>query len=265
MKPKKILLGLGLVTALLVSGCSNQQKKTEPVLTKTAVIKRSQKSFKSGQVKQVVDLNTDTSSQSVASIFTFGGEPTIVHLNYETKNKNKSQRAEEWVSNTGTTYINGQSTWYKADLGKMTGHSYADVLDAIFNNEMLMAPPKDLVKAYQMKRKGNTYTLTATLKDKKIMQEAVKPIFLTNTQSPKQTKIYQRLGKEGKFKNMQVKLVVKNGHLLSFKYFVNMRIGKLMTLRTGQVYSNMRSRDFLKIPDNVLNAKPLPKDKQDKK
>lgn len=262
MKFKKLLLSLGVVAALISGGCSNQKKQAEPVLTKTQVIKKAQRSFKSGQAKQLVNLKSDTSRQVVASTYTFGGNPTIFHVNYQTENKNKTRSSDQWVSNTGTLYINGQSTWYKTKLEPVTGHSYADLLEAILNNEMLMNPPKALTNAYKMTRKGNTYTLKATIKDKKIMKHAVKPIFATNTQSLEQKKIYKQLSNVAKYQNMSVKLVVKNNKLYLFNYSVNMKIDKLMTFNVSQSYGNMGSQDFLKLPNNALNAEPLQRNKK---
>lgn len=262
MKFKKLLLSVGVVAALISGGCSKQKKQAEPILTKTQVIKKAQKTFKSGRAKQVVNLRTDTSSQVVASNFTFGGDPTVFHLNYQTENnqsKKNSHSMDEWISNTGNLYINGQSTWYKAEVAKTTGHTYADLLDAILNNEMLMDPPSKLINAYQMKRSGRTYTLTAKITDKEVMKAAVAPIFQTNTQSQQQQKIYNKLAKAGKFQDMTVKLVVKGNKLATFKYNVNLKIGKLMRLSAGQSYANIGSRDFLKLPSNALDAKPLPK------
>lgn len=264
MKFKKLLFGIGIIAVLLSSGCAKQKKQTEPVLTKTQVIEKSQKSFKSGQAKQIVNLKTDTSSQIVGSTFTFGGNPTVFHVNYQTQNKNKTRNMEEWVSNTGAIYLNGQSTWYKDQVTSLTGHSYADMLDSIMNNKMLMDPPKSLIDSYKMTRKGNTYTLKATIKDKKILNAAAEPVFLTNTQGPQQLNIYRKLAKAGKFTNMQVKLVLKNKKLDTFNYQVNLKLGKFIFLSAGQSYGNIGSHDFLKIPNNVLNAKPLPKQNKKK-
>ena len=38
-----------------------------------------------------------------------------------------------------------------------------------------------------------------------------------------------------------------------------------MQFSAGQSYGNMGSKDFLKIPTNALNAKPLPKTNKKKK
>ena len=264
MKFKKVLLSIGVVIALVSSGCSKQKKQADPVLTKTQVIQKSQKSFKSGEAKQIVNLKTDTSSQIVASNYSFGGDPTVFHVNYQTEAKGKTHNMDEWISNTGNLYINGQSTWYKTEIEKMSGHSYADVLDAVLNNEMLMNPPKGLTDAYKMKRSGKTYTLTAKITDKKIMKAAVAPIFTTNTQSPQQQKIYQKLAKVGKFEDMTVKLVVKGTKLSTFSYTVNLKIGKMMKMSAGQSYSNLGRHDFLKVPNNALDGKPLPKENKKK-
>ncbi|RMC47271.1 hypothetical protein F5ESL0228_07425 [Lactobacillus sp. ESL0228] len=262
MKFKKLFLGLATMTALFTGGCSQAKKQSEPVLTKTAAIKKAQQTFKSGQAKQLIDLSTDTASQVITSSYTFGGNPTVFHLNYQTQVKDKNNNIEEWISNTNKTYINGQSNWYYSDLKQMSGHSYADLLDAIMNNNLLMNPPQKLVNAYKMKRSGNTYTLTATITDPKIMREAAEPILLTNTQSQRQYPTYHKLVKAGKYKKMDVKLVIKNQKLATFNYKVNLQIGKMFQMNIGQSYANMRSQDFLKIPNNVLTAKPLPKQKK---
>ncbi|MCT6877386.1 MAG: hypothetical protein M3Z39_04120 [Lactobacillus apis] len=265
MKFKKLLMGLSLIAALAAGGCSKQKKQSEPILTKSQVIKCSQKSFKSGQAKQVVTLGTDTSKQIVTTTALFGGNPTVFQLNYQTQAKGKTQSSQEWVDNSNHVYINGSSDWYKADFNKLTGHSYADLLDSIINNSMLMDPPKALTNAYKMTRKGHTYTLKANITDQKTMKDALDPIFTTNTQSPKQKTIYHKLVKMGKIKGMTAKLVVKNKKMYSFQYLVKIRVNKLMQFSAGQSYGNMGSKDFLKIPTNALNAKPLPKTNKKKK
>lgn len=88
-------------------------------------------------------------------------------------------------------YINGRNTWYKADLEKLTGHSYADLTDAIMNNHLITNPSSDLIKAYKLKRNENTYTLTAKTIDKALMKKAAEPIFDTTPQSTGQAKSVQ--------------------------------------------------------------------------
>ena len=99
----------------------------------------------------------------------FGGKSTVYHITNQTTSKEKTQSNEEWV-NLNNVYINGQSTWYKADLEKLTGHNYAALTDAIMNNHMITTPSDELVKAYKMthsKKDGvYTYTLTAKSTDK---------------------------------------------------------------------------------------------------
>lgn len=116
-----------------------------------------------------------------------------------------------------------------------------------------------------MKRNKNTYTLTANISNQSLMKKAADPIWTTTGQSPQQEKAFQRIQKYGKYKNMTVKMVVKNKKLTNFQYFVNMKIGNSMKLRLGQVYSNFGSHDFLKVPETALNAKPLPKNNKSKK
>ena len=265
MKFKKLILGLSIAAALVAGGCSKPKKQSEPILTKSQVIKCSQKSFKSGQAKQTVTLGTDTSKQVVATTALFGGNPTVFQLNYETQSKGKTQSSQEWVDSANHVYINGQSKWYKADFNKVTGHSYADLLDSFTNNAMLMDPPAVLTKAYKMTRKGHTYTLNAKIKDQQTMKDALDPIFITNTQSPKQKTIYNKLVKMGKIQGMTAKLVVKNKKLYSFQYLVKIKVNKLMHFSAGQSYGNMGKQDFLKIPNNALNAHPLPKADKKKK
>ena len=64
---------------------------------------------------------------------------------------------------------------------------------------------------------------------------------------------------------MTAKLVVKNKKLYTFQYLVKIKVNKLMRFSAGQSYGNMGSRDFLKIPNNALNAKPLPETSKKKK
>ena len=265
MKIKKLMLGLSLMAALIAGGCSKPKKQSEPILTKSQVIKCSQKSFKSGQAKQVITLGTDTSNQVVATTALFGGSPTVFQLNSQTQAKGKTQSAQEWVDNSNHIYINGESNWYKSDFNKLTGHSYVDLLDSIVNNPMLMDPPAALTKTYKMTRKGQTYTLDATVKDQKTIKKALDPIFITNNQSSKQQTIYRKIAKIGKIQGMTAKLVVKNKKLYTFQYLVKIKVNKLMRFSAGQSYGNIGSRDFLKIPNNALNAKPLPETSKKKK
>lgn len=73
-------------------------------------------------------------------------------------------------------YLNGRSSWYKAKLDKLSGHTYAELLEAITNNTTMTDPSPKLVKAFKMKRNKNTYTLTADIKDQKLMKDAADPI-----------------------------------------------------------------------------------------
>lgn len=265
MKFKKIFLGLTLAAALLAGGCSQQKKKTEPVLTKDEVIQKSQKGFKSGQVIQSLRLSTDTSSQLVVANTTFGGEPTIFHINNQTTANGKTRSSEEWINNSNNAYINGSSTWYKANAQTLNGHSYAELLEAITNNKVIFNPDATLKNAYKMKRNKQTYTLTAKTTDPKMMKATADDIVATVGQSAEQEKVFRNIQKYGKYRNMTVTMVVKNNKLFSCNIFVNMTLGKLSKVRLGQSFGNFGKHDFLKIPNNALDAKPLPMVKEKKK
>lgn len=259
MKFKKIFIAISLGTALLLGGCSQQKKAADPVLTKSQVIKKTQKNLKSGQVIQSIRLSTDTATQLVSANTNFGGNPTVFHISNQTTSKGKTQSTEEWV-NGNYVYLNGRSTWYKTNFEKLSGHSYAELLDAITNNQTMLNPSDSLVKAFKLKRNKKTYTLTATIKDKAIMKKAAEPIFSTTAQSVAQEKVFRRIQKYGKYQNMTVKAVVKNKKMTSYNLFINMKLGKLMKVRLGQSYGNFGgNNDFLKVPDSALSAKQLPK------
>lgn len=257
MKLKKAIIGISLAAVFLLSGCNQKEKKADPVLNKTQVVQKMKKGFKSGQVIQSITLGTDTSNQVAIANTTFGGESTVYHITNQTSSKGKTRSSEEWV-NMNNVYINGHDTWYKADLEKLTGHSYADLTDAIMNNHLIANPDSKLVKAYKLKRNKDTYTLTAKINDQKLMKKAASPIFDTTPQSTGQAKIFEQIQKLGKYKSMTVKAVVKNNKLATFNVFVNMKLGKMMTVKAGQSYGNFGSHDFLKVPTNALNAKNLP-------
>lgn len=166
MKFKRIFIAACLMGALIAGGCSKQQKKSEPVLTKSQVVDQTKKSFKSGEVIQSIRLSTDTSTQIVSANTNFGGDPTVFHITNQTTSKGKTQSSEEWI-NMNNVYLNGRSSWYKAKLDKLSGHTYAELLEAITNNTTMTDPSPKLVKAFKMKRNKNTYTLTADIKDQK--------------------------------------------------------------------------------------------------
>lgn len=262
MKCKKVLLGLTALAALfMLAGCHQQSKKAAaPVLTKSEVIKTGEKPFKSGQIIQSFRLATDTSSQLVLANTVFGGNPTVFHISNQTTSKGRTQSSEEWI-NMNHVYLNGQKTWYHAKLDQLSGHTYAELMDAVMNNRLLTHPNAALVKAYKMKRSKGVYTLTATLKNKKLMQTAASPVVATVGQSPQQEQVFRRIQKYGKYRKMNVKLLVKNKKLLGFNVFVDMKLGKYMKVRIGQSYGNFGSHDFLRVPNQALNSKPLPKSK----
>lgn len=252
-----------MMAMLALTACSNQAKpKNDKPLTKSEVISKSQKPFKSGQVIQSVSLSTDTSNQTVIANTTFGGNNgTVFHINNQTTSQGKTSSSEEWI-NLNNVFINGSSTWYKSDLDKMSGHTYSQLLDNIMNNKIINNPGKVLTKSYKLTRKKDTYTLSADIKDKKAMQKALDPIVTTVGQTDNQQAIFKRLAKYGKYQNMTVKLVVKNKKLFRANIFVNLKIGKLMTAKFGQSFGNFGNNDFLKVPDAALNAKPLPEAKR---
>lgn len=158
-------------------------------------------------------------------------------------------------------FINGGKSWYRSTLDKLSGHSYAELMEAVVNNSVIFDPSDSLIKAYKMKQKDQTYTLTANLKDQKTMKEAASQIAGTLGQSSAQEAIFRRLLKYGKYQNMTVKMIVKNQKLYSCNIFINLKVGKSMTARFGQSYGNFGSQDFLKVPSNALNAKQLPTNK----
>ena len=265
MKFKKIFFAVPILAAFLLAGCNQQKKETAPKnLTKTEVIKKSQKSFKSGQVIQSLKLSTDTSSQIIIANTIFGGESTVFHINNQTSANGKSSTSEQWVNNSGNVYLKGSGAWYKSGLEKLSGHTYADLLETIMNNSVIFSPDKKLVDAYKMKREGQTYTLTAKVTDQKIMKEAASNVFNTIGQSTAQEKLFTNMQKYGKYTSMDVKMVVKDDKLSSCNIFVNMSLGKFSKVRLGQSYGNFGSHDFLKLPDNALDAKPLPTTKTKK-
>lgn len=257
MKLKKTLIGVSLAVLLLLGGCSHQQKKSNSVLNKEQVVQKAKKNFKSGQVIQSVTLGTDTSKQVALANTTFGGESTVYHITNQTSSKGKTRSSEEWVT-PNNVYINGQDTWYKADLEKLSGHSYADLTDAIMNNHLITNPSDKLVKAYKLKRSKSTYTLTAKITDQKLMKKAAAPIFDTTPQSTAQAKVFKQIQKLGKYQKMNVKAVVKDDKLATFDVFINIKLGKLMHVKVGQSYGNFGSHDFLKVPSSATNAKDLP-------
>lgn len=257
MKLKKVLACLSLAAVFLLAGCSQKQNKSNPVLSKSQVVQKMKKGFKSGQVIQSVTLKTDTSTQAVIANTIFGGETTVYHITNQTSSQGKTRSSEEWV-NGNNVYLNGQSTWYKANLAQLSGHSYADLTDAIMNNHLITNPSAQLIKAYQLKRNKQTYTLTATIKDQALMKKAAAPIFDTTAQTSQQAKVFKKIKKLGKYQSMTVKAIVKNNKLSSFNVFVNLKLGKTMTARVGQSYGNFGSHDFLKVPDSATNAKDLP-------
>lgn len=257
MKFKKTIIAVSLAAVFLLGGCSKKEKKASPVLNKTQVVKKVKTNFKSGQSIQSVTLGTDTSSQSVIANTTFGGEPTIYHITTQTTSNGKSRSSEEWV-NMSNVYINGKDSWYKADLEKLTGHTYADLTSSIMNNHLIFHPSADLIKAYKLKRNKNTYTLTAKMDDKNLMKKVAEPILNTTAQSTQQAKVFKQIQKLSKYKSMTVKAIVRDNKLLTFNVFVNMKLGKLMTVKVGQSMGNFGSHDFLKLPSNATNAKDLP-------
>ena len=50
MKLKKTIIGLSFAALFLLGGCSKQEKKAAPALTKTQVVQKMKKGFQSGEV-----------------------------------------------------------------------------------------------------------------------------------------------------------------------------------------------------------------------
>lgn len=261
MNKKKIVWLIPLL-ALSLTACSQKQKQAAPKpLTKAQVIKIASKSFKSGQVIQSVKLASDETNQVVTANTVFGGQQATFHINNQITSKGKSSRSEEWIS-SNHVYINGSSSWYKANLERLSGHTYADLVSAVYNNPVLTNPAPKLLNSYKLSHKKSTYTLKATISDKQIADQVVAPIAQTLAQAQNQAQVLKRIRKYSTKQKLQVELVVKDKKLAYANMFVTAKLGKKMNIRWGQSYGNFGSHDFLKVPTNVLAAKDLPTSKK---
>lgn len=262
MKICKFWYLLLLLPLLILGGCKNETSKKAPApLTKAEAIKIAGKSFKSGQVIQSLKLSSDTSSQVVIANTIFGGERATFHINNQISSEGKTRHSEIWV-NSNHLYMNGSSTWYKADLEKMTGHTYADVVAAIYNNPILTDPGQI---NYKFSKKKTLYTLTGKTTNAKLIKSFINSIASSLPQSTNQADVLSRIQKYSKNSALTVELSIRNRKLVGANFFVNAKFGKLMKVRWGQSFGNFGSHDFLKVPTNVLAAKPLPTTKSTKK
>lgn len=259
MKVKKLLLlaaaGLVMLTA---TGC--QKQRTESTLTKSQVIKKAAKPFKSGQLNQYLTLSNGTQSQKLTQATVFGGQNAIFHTSNQLTNGDKQQTIDSWLT-SNQFYINGRNTWYHADSQELLGYTYADMSDTIFNNQLLLDPSASLTKAYKLKHKGSLYTLTATVTDKQTIKDEASAIMGTIGQTAAQTKLFNRLTKAATFQKMTVTTNVQNGKLAGAKISLTGKIGHSMTLNLRQVYGNLGQHEFLKLPQATSDAKALPKEK----
>lgn len=239
---------------LLLSGC---QQPKEKVYSKSQIVKKAAKSHKSGEVIQSLKLSTDTSSQQVIATSYYGGTPQIFHVSTRLVNNNQTKSTNAWISSTNTIYLQGSQKWYKANATTVTGHNYAELQGALTANSLLTAPSKKLIKSYHLKRDGNKYTLKATIKDPELLKAAASPIVTTISIGQKQAQSIKQMMKRAKYQNMKVKLVYQNNKLVTFNYFVYLKIGKTYSLRLGQSHGNFNTHNFLKLPTEASSADSL--------
>ncbi|MDO4912650.1 MAG: hypothetical protein Q3960_03740 [Lactobacillus sp.] len=261
---KKITkLFLIMAACTLLSACG-QKKKATPILTKNQVIKKAQKAAHSGEAIQTFKIKTATSSNYISSDIWYGGNPLVLNIVYQqfNSNGNQSNKTSMWVNSNGIAYIHGQK-WYKTNLVKFTGHNFYDFYNASSQSPMLVDPADSLIKAYKMKRQGQTYTLTATIKDKSILDDALNPILNTASLGTKQQEAFNNFLKKSKFKNITVKLVYKNGQLASFNYTVHYKL-QIYQLELSQQIGNQGKQDMLTMPQETGNAVDLPTNKNSK-
>lgn len=255
MKIKSAFVILTAAVGLFMTGC---QQQSQPQLNKSQVVKKAQKPFKSGQVKSQMTMDSGAMKESITSTTVFGGKNTVFHTRSHIKMDDSTTGFNSWLAPSGF-YLIGKKGWFKTDSEKAMGYNYSDVQYSIVNNPLIQDPNPALVKAYKMQYnpKKKTYTLTANIKDKKILAQVTKNIMGIMSQSRKQSQNFDTWQDMASFKDMKVKAIVANNKLSSFRVVLDVLLNKQAKLHLDQTYSNFGDYEFLQLPAEAGKAKTL--------
>lgn len=260
------------LTACSSSTVKNYNNKTIKRNDDTITIKRARKimnrGFKNGLVKQQLKIVTDQphnkqKTQTITNQIAFGGENTVMQVISQTKSGKKIQGFGVWLD-PNNSYIQGKKgIYYKVNYQKLTGHSYADMMDTIINNYNITQPDQAIKKVQKIEKKNNhVYELSATLTNKRIMKETTNKIFQSLGQAPAQAQMLKYMAKQANYQEIIIRANLRGDRLIDYTEQVIAKLGKNNQITISQHYSNFGGYPNLKLPDGVQNAKPLPRTKK---
>lgn len=257
MRHKKILLGIALIGAIFLAGCSKantytkQSAKEHPV-TKTQVVKYSQKDFDNGEALYSVTLNDGKHKHTIKSDYEFGSKPTIFHVIGRMQSGKKQMYTDNYLD-IDNSYAR-TTGWKRTDYDKITGKNYASLVNNIVNNDLIFNPDKRLVKAYTLKNNAgqDTQLLSATVRDSAVMKKYAATMADLASQSKSQKELFRELIKRGKFQIMTSKAVVHAKRLTAFSSAITLKYDKYV-IKLEEGYFNFGKHSKMQIPDEVIN------------
>lgn len=259
-------IGLTACSSKTVKNYNNQTvKRNDDTITVKRARKIMGRGFKNGLVKQQLRIVTDLphnkeKTQKIINQIAFGGPDTVAQVISQTKTGKKLQGFGVWLD-PNNSYIQGKkNTYYKVNYQKLTGHSYADLMDTILNNYNITQPDPIIKKAQKIEKKNNgVYELSATLTNKKIMKETTNRIFQSLSQAPGQEQMLKFMAKHANYQEVILKANLRGDSMISYSEEVIAKLGKNNQITVSQNYSNFGGYSNLKLPSETKGAKTLPK------
>lgn len=269
MKFKKLLGIIGLsLAALSLTACHKPKDYSNhaPAVTankmnKQDALKIMRKGFSSAQVKQKLLLTNDNKKipdQTLMNQIVFGGKPTIIQLQTQTKSGKKVKGMAMWITDNKAYLLGKKNKYYSANYNKFSGHTYADLLDILMNNYNITNPDSKLAKAEKLTKNGNQYVLSAQLTDKGIMKNTASKIMTVLAQSPQQAMMLRLMNKQASFKTIYLKAIFEQKQLVSYRETVVADLGKSAQYSVSEEYTNFNRFGNIKLPPATQNAKKLP-------
>lgn len=265
-KFKKVVIGVLLgVSCLGLTACHTKNyegQNTKPrssKMTKKQALAVQHKGFDNAVVIQhatIINSRGKYKKQNLKNTITVGGKPLVLRIASQGQAGKKQFGILAWLDQNNSFVQGKKDQFYKVNYEKLTGHTYADFLEDVYNNQHLTNPPKEIVKAETMDKRGKSYVLGGNIENKQLAKETASQILSNLSQSQSQASAFKEITHHAKYEQFLVSSKFQGGQMTEYSEKVILKF-QTMEITLVQKYGNFGQFGDLSIPDETKTAKTL--------